>query len=444
MGFKLPSGALRIINRLEANGFEAFAVGGCVRDMLMGKQPKDFDLCTNAKPEEVLEVFENERVIKTGLQHGTVTVLLGKKPYEITTYRVDGEYLDYRRPSEVRFVKNIKEDLSRRDFTINAIAYNEIAGIIDFFGGEEDIDKKIIRCVGEPDKRFNEDALRILRALRFASITGFEIEEKTGKSIHKNRNLLRSIASERINIEFSKMLQGEHVQHVLTEYADVIAVFIPEIEPMFGFSQHSVYHHLDVWQHTVLAVALSESDRIVRITAFFHDIGKPSCFTTDKEKHGHFYGHAKVGSEIAETILKRLKFDNVTVDTVKKLVLYHDTMINPENKSVKRWLNKIGEDNLLRLLEVQEADTKAHATSVIEDRLQKSEAVKACIENIINENQCFSLKNLAVNGDDLLKIGFNSDEKLGITLNRLLKLVLEDQLENEKSVLLEAAKKWKN
>jgi tRNA nucleotidyltransferase (CCA-adding enzyme) len=436
----LPVKVQSIISLLAQNGFDGYAVGGCVRDSLLGKTPHDWDICTPATPEDMLRVFDGLRVIETGLKHGTLTVLLDGEPFEVTTYRIDGEYLDNRRPSSVRFIGSLADDLSRRDFTINAMAYNDQAGLIDPFSGAADLKTGLIRCVGKPDHRFGEDALRILRALRFASVFGFSLEPETTGSIHRNKELLQNISAERISVELGKLLCGVGAGDILRSCADVIAVFIPEITPMFGFEQQNPYHCFDVWEHTVTSITKAPEDLTLRLVMLLHDIAKPSSFTTDETGRGHFHGHPEKSAALAELILKRLKYDNLTIDTVKTLVLHHDVKVQPTLRAVKRLLNKIGPDNFKALLLVKLADYSAQNPDYFALRVQQLDELSGMLDTVLKERQCFSMKDLAVTGSDLLALGIPQGEQLGQVLKTLLEMVISDEAPNSRDELMTIAK----
>ena len=335
----LPPQVHTALDRLAAAGWEAYVVGGAVRDALRGCAAGDWDITTNAEPAQVERIFAGERLIETGLKHGTVTVLLGGLPLEITTYRVDGDYTDHRRPDAVRFTRSLREDLLRRDFTMNALAYNPRTGLVDICGGAEDIARGIVRCVGEPDRRFQEDGLRILRALRFASVLGFQITPETAAAIHRNAALLQYLAAERVRSELTKLLCGQNVGAVLREFADVPAVPIPELRPMFGFEQHNPHHDRDVWQHTVAVVAHIPPEPVLRWAALLHDVGKPPCFSRGPDGVGHFYGHAAKSAELADAVLMRLRFDTAGRTRITQLIRYHDLPVPPEPKPVRRLMN---------------------------------------------------------------------------------------------------------
>lgn len=440
---QIPKQAQKILNIFNYNGFEAYVVGGCVRDSILKRNPDDWDITTNALPFQTIQCFKSYKIIETGLKHGTVTIVIDNKHFEVTTFRIDGKYSDNRRPDNVAFTRNLKEDLSRRDFTINAIAYNPKKGLIDFFGGQKDIQNKIINCVGNPDLRFKEDALRIMRAIRFASVLNFKIGQNTKASIHNNKYLLKNIAYERITSELNKLLLGDGVKTILTDFADVICEFIPEIKPMIGFCQNNPYHYLDVWQHTIESIVQCKKERICRLTMLFHDIGKPLCYSEDSDGKGHFYGHHKYSAKIAETRLKKLKYDNFTISRVKDLVLYHDYNLKPTTKAVKRILNKLGEETLNQLFEVKIADTKAHDSKCL-SRLEDIEEIRLIFNQILEQNQCFSLKDLAVNGKDLMYIGIPQGSQIGIILNELMNMVIDETLPNDKDKLLQYALKLYN
>ena len=440
MNIKIPDEAQYIINILETNGHEAYVVGGCVRDSLLGEQPKDWDICTSALPEQTMKYFAEHHIIETGLQHGTVTLMLNHRPFEITTYRIDGVYTDNRRPDNVKFVSELKEDLARRDFTINAMAYNPRTGIADFFDGVKDLKSGIIKCVGNADSRFQEDALRIMRALRFASALGFSIDGDTSKSMLDNKKLLNNIAAERIANELNKLIVGNGVKSILSEHTPVIAEIIPEILPMIGFEQNNKWHYLDVWRHTLTSLDNAPKDIVLRLAMLFHDMGKPSCYTESDDKTGHFYGHPQVSHDMARKILLRLKYDNDTIRAVTQLILYHDAELQSQKKFIKRWLNKIGEERFRQLLEVKRADNKSQTMSLTQKILEMLDNIEVLLNEIIEQRQCFSLKDLAVNGRDLIDIGVAEGNKIGVILNQLVDMVIDEKIENDKTVLLETAK----
>jgi len=439
MNITIPKQVNIAIELLQNNGYETYIVGGCVRDYLMGKQPSDIDITTSAKPQETMRVFEDYKVIETGIKHGTVTVIINSLPLEITTYRIDGDYSDNRRPDDVSFTKSLKVDLARRDFTMNAIAYNPQVGFVDYFGGQNDIQNKVVRCVGTAKERFGEDSLRILRALRFSSQLGFEIERETSKALFVQRGLLKNISAERVAAELKKLLLGENVKEVFVQYADIIGAVIPEILPMKGFEQSTPYHIYDVLAHSIVAVQNIEKVPYLKIAALLHDIGKPKTFSKDEKGIGHFYGHAEISMKIADSILSRLKFDNFTKQRVDTLIKYHDVPIEPNEKSVKRWLNKLTPEIFFELLELKRADNLAQNPAYF-DRQQTTYKVNEIANKIIAQGECFSLKDLKIDGKDLIALGIPKGKVIGETLNKLLDFVIDKKLENDYQSLADYAK----
>ncbi len=435
----LPQGIVLLIHELEASGFEAWAVGGCVRDSLLGLAPHDWDVCTNARPEQTLLVFAGHRVIDTGIKHGTVTVLMDGVPYEVTTYRTEGDYSDSRRPDSVSFVSSLKEDLSRRDFTVNAMAYHPKKGLHDEFGGVEDLKNKLIRCVGDPGTRFTEDALRIMRALRFSATYGFAIEEKTAQALREHKDRLLLIAPERIREELMRLIVGAYAADVLREYAPVLHVFLPELIPMLGHQQFSPYHHLDIWEHTLKAVAAIKPEPALRLAMLLHDTGKPACFSRDEKGICHFYGHSQASHALAKEITARLHFDNQTAKTAKELVLFHDAIIPAKERNVLRWLNRIGETRLRQLIDVKRADTAAQHPDEREEKLRTIDELENCLDDVMRKRLPYTLKNLAVTGNDLAAIGIPQSPQTGLVLKALLEQVIDGKLSNEKEALLAAA-----
>ena len=439
----IPEDANELIHTLQNNGHSAYIVGGCVRDSILGRTPHDYDICTSATPSEMLEIFKDKKIIETGLQHGTVTVVVNGKPYEITTYRIDGIYSDNRRPDTVTFTDKLVEDLRRRDFTINAMAYNDEEGLIDPFNGMEDIKYKKISCVGCAEDRFREDALRILRAIRFAAQLEFAIMPGTDWEIHKQYKNLENISIERINSEFCKIASSDDFCVELLLYKDVFSLFIPELKDMFDFPQNNPWHIWDVFGHTIHAVEYCDSDDlVVRLAVFFHDFGKPHSYQDGEDGIRHFKGHGKVSADITDSIMKRLRFDNETRNNVVELVYYHDATFEVGKKYVKRWLNKIGEKQFRRLLQVKKADNKAQNLELSSDRIKELSEIEALIDEVLQEDECFSLKDLAVNGKDLIGVGYKAGKELGNTLNKLLQLVIDGNCPNEKEKLLQEAKKF--
>lgn len=435
---EIPSGANEIIHTLQNNGYEAFLVGGCVRDSILNRPIHDYDITTSATPDEMMEVFKDKRIIETGLQHGTITILIDGEAYECTTYRIDGNYSDSRRPDSVTFTQSLEEDLKRRDFTINAMAYNDEVGLVDPFNGMEDIKYHKIRCVGRAKDRFSEDALRILRAIRFASQLGFVLEPDTDWNISKMYKNLENISIERINSEFCKIAVSSDFCVQMVLYHEVFSLFIPEIKSMIKFPQNNPYHVYDVWNHTVHAIEYCESDDLVtRLAVFFHDIGKPHCYQDSEDGIRHFKGHGRVSADMTDEIMKRLRFDNDTREKVIELVYYHDATFEVGKKYVKRWLNKIGEEQFRRLLNVRRADIKAQADMNRGTRLQKIDNIGYILEEVLQDDECFSLKDLAVNGEDVMDtMLIKSGKEVGYWLNEILTRVIDGRLKNDRENLI--------
>lgn len=430
----LPPQVHTALDRLAAAGWDAYVVGGAVRDALRGCAAGDWDITTNAEPAQVERIFAGERLIETGLKHGTVTVLLGGLPLEITTYRVDGDYTDHRRPDAVRFTRSLREDLLRRDFTMNALAYNPRTGLVDICGGAEDIARGIVRCVGEPDRRFQEDGLRILRALRFASVLGFQIAPETAAAIHRNAALLQYLAAERVRSELTKLLCGQNVGAVLREFADVPAVPIPELRPMFGFEQHNPHHDRDVWQHTAAVVEHIPPEPVLRWAALLHDVGKPPCFSLGPDGVGHFYGHAARSTELAGAILTRLRFDTAGRTRITQLIRYHDLPIAPEPKPIRRLMNKLGVETVRQLFALHIADTCGQS-AICAGRVETYRQAERVLDALLAADACFSLKDLAVNGDDLLALGLRG-RAVGAALQACLDAVMDEAVPNDRTALL--------
>lgn len=442
---RIPSDAALIIQRLEAAGYEAYAVGGCVRDSLLGRPPKDWDITTSARPEEVKACFPEVRTIDTGLQHGTVTLLLGGQPYEVTTYRVDGVYSDCRHPEQVTFTSRLADDLARRDFTICAMAYHPHKGIIDLYGGREDLERGIIRCVGDAQTRFREDALRIFRALRFASVLDFALAPDTAAAVLDCRQLLRNIAPERIRVELDKLLCGPGAGRVLREYPQVLAQWIPEILPACGFEQHSPYHAYDVWEHIVRTVEAAPAEPVLRLTMLFHDIGKPACFTRDAGGRGHFHGHPAVSARMAEEILGRLRYDKHTSRQVLELVRLHDIWLAPDAVRIRKLLHVIGPDLTEKLFAVQCADAAGKAETAAAEQTGRVRAAEKVYAEILRRGDCYTVDSLAISGRELLDMGVPAGPAVGKILNRLLNKVMEGMLENTPESLQRTAEMlWKN
>ena len=439
MTIYVPRDVQNIIDKIEEHGHSAYIVGGCVRDSIMGRTPHDYDICTSALPDEVLSIFSDRKVIETGLKHGTVTVQGDADYYEVTTYRIDGEYSDGRHPDEVKFVDDVVKDLSRRDFTINAMAYNTRTGLMDPFNGYDDIKNGLIRCVGNPVNRFNEDALRIMRAVRFAATCGFKIHKDTHDAMLNLRHLLVNVSEERKTTEFNKMIICANADLLMT-YRDVFATFIPELQATFDFAQNNHHHIYDVYAHTVHAVANAPSDIYVRLALMFHDIAKPLVYVEDENRVGHFYGHAEESAKMTIDILKRMRMDNDTIAIVSQLVNMHDVNVSDSLKFTRRMLSKLGEIQFHRLVEVSRADKLAQSDNCDRNEtLRVLDVIKNNIETIKTNNEVFTLKNLAVNGHDLISIGITDGKLIGKTLNCLLDIVLAEPEKNVKEVLIELA-----
>lgn len=434
MTISIPDNVKIILDRLKNAGFEAYCVGGAVRDSIMGVTPGDWDITTSALPEETRELFKDFRTVDTGLKHGTLTVIIDRTPYEVTTFRIDGEYGDNRHPKKVTFTGKICDDLARRDFTVNALAYNEESGLVDLYGGQRDIYNSIIRTVGNADTRFNEDGLRIMRALRFSSTLGFEIEEETKKSIHKNKDLLQNISAERLTVELTKLLCGKNAFNILMEYPDVLSVFIPEIAPAVNFTQYGKKHAYDVWEHICHTVDTIPQDRTLRLTMLLHDLGKVLTHKLNENGDSTFKNHAALGGEMAREILTRLKFDKKTINRVSFLVGCHD-FEPPETKTeLKKHLKTKTPEDIRTLLVIKKSDRGALSESYRDISEGTAQTLK-WLEEIEINNECCTISQLAVNGNDLEKNGLKGEE-IGTTLNNLLDAVIENKVENTKADLL--------
>lgn len=439
---KLPQEAKRIINTLTAASYEAYAVGGCVRDSILGRQPEDWDITTSATPEQVKSLFS--RTIDTGLQHGTVTVLLNGESFEVTTFRIDGKYEDSRHPKEVVFTPSLEEDLKRRDLTINAMAYNDSRGLVDIYGGMEDIRRKVIRCVGNPCERFNEDALRILRAIRFSAQLGYSIDSETRDAVRRLAPNLKNISAERIQVELIKLMTSPHPDYLREAYfCGVTKVFFPEFDLAMETQQNHPHHCYSVGEHILHSLLEVEPDKVLRLTMLFHDIGKPAVITKDQSGITHFHGHAEVSADMARQIMRRLKFDNDTCNMVCKLVLHHDCgdNVEPDLRVVRRSVSKIGEDAFPALFLIKRADILAQSDYLRKEKLDHLKHLQELYQEFQDKKQCVSLKDLAITGTDLLGLGMKPGREVGDVLNRLLEQVLEDAEHNTKEYLLDQAKK---
>ena len=425
---EIPAGAKTILDTLRRHGYETYVVGGCVRDSLLGLHPKDWDICTAAVPERVEQLLAGHRIVETGLKHGTVTVLAGGTPYEVTTFRVDGTYSDNRRPDSVRFVPELREDLARRDFTVNAMAYSPETGLIDPFGGRDDLQRGLIRCVGNAGERFAEDALRVMRALRFASVYEFSIEDATAHAVHENARRLNHIAAERISTELCKLLGGKGILPILLDYSDVLTVIVPELAPCVGFRENGGLH--TVYEHVSHAVAACDGlDESVLLALLLHDVAVP-VFDA---------GHALRGQDMAEGILRRLRLDGKTRRETLELIEYHDADIPASKSAVKRWLNRLGPEGLDRLLAVRLADAAAGPGEDREQRLEHCRRLAELKEEILVAKECFAPNDLALRGSDLIGLGVPEGKHIGDILRLLLDMVIDGEVENERGTLLRQA-----
>lgn len=439
---ELPFQVCEVLKRIENAGFAAFVVGGCVRDHLMGMTPHDFDITTSATPKETENIFADCRVIETGIKHGTVTVLYKGVSTEITTFRVDGDYSDGRHPDSVSFSRNIEDDLSRRDFTMNGIAYNPKLGFVDPFGGEEDINSGIIRCIGDPDKRFGEDALRVVRALRFSATLGFPIEEQTARAMESHKKDLRKVSVERIFVELKRLLCGKDIKRVLMEFSSVFAEIIPPLGAEIGYDQGSKYHNSTLYEHTARAVEAAPETVEMRLAMLFHDIGKPLCRTEDEDGECHYYGHGEVSARMTDEILRSLKCDNALRERVVDIVRYHDIPVDTSRRYIRRQLAKHGAEIFADIMSAHIADDSAKC-DFCRGRIPKVYEAIAIAEEISAEKPCLSVKSLAVSGSDLRDI-VPPSPLMGEILSKLLGEVVDEKLPNEKSALLRRAAEIKN
>lgn len=434
----MPQEVRSLLVRLESAGYRGWAVGGCVRDTLRGAVPSDWDVTTDARPERVMALF-GERAIPTGLKHGTVTVCAGETHVEVTTFRRDGTYSDHRRPDAVQFSSSLEEDLARRDLTVNAMAMDLRGHICDPFGGQEDLSRRVLRCVGDPLRRLDEDALRIMRTLRFAAVLGFAIEPDTSAALHRRAPLLADIAAERILVEMNKLLTGEYMASVLLAYPDVLGVFLPELLPCVGFDQRNVHHCYDVWTHSVYAASAIAPDAVLRWAMLLHDIGKPDCFTVDEHGTGHFYGHPARSAELAEAVCRRLRMDKKSAQRIVTLVRWHDRDIPRTEKAVARAARQLGEDTLRQLLAVKRADNRAQSP-LCRGRAADIDRAEAILDDLLARQSCFSLRELAVRGNDLTALGLRGPA-VGEALQKLLDAVMDGSVPNERPALLALAQK---
>lgn len=443
MEITLPKQVKKIIETLEQAGYEAYAVGGCIRDSVLGRKPNDWDITTSARPLETKALFR--RTVDTGLKHGTVTVLMDGEGYEVTTYRIDGEYEDGRHPKEVLFTSDLVEDLRRRDFTINAMAYNEKDGMVDAFDGMGDMERRIIRCVGDAGERFTEDALRILRAVRFSAQLGFSIEEKTREAVMRLAGNLAKISAERIQTEMIKLLVSPHPEELRTAWeTGITAVILPEFDVLMETEQNTPHHRYTVGEHTLHALENVREDKVLRLAVLFHDMGKPQVRTVDETGRDHFKGHPVNSERIAEEVLHRWRLDNDTLNKVKRLVKYHDLRPALNQKSVRRMICRVGEDMFPMLLEVQRADILAQSSYGQEEKLHDLDEVNRIYHEILEECQCLSIKDLAVGGRELIADGMKPGKELGQMLALLLDHVLEEPQHNTKEYLLDYSRRLRD
>ncbi len=445
MKIDMPQDVRYIIEQLNKAGHQAYAVGGCVRDSVLGRQPNDWDITTSADPHAVKEVFR--RTIDTGIQHGTVTVMLKNNGYEVTTYRIDGEYSDHRRPDGVTFTSELSEDLMRRDFTINAMAYNEQDGLVDLYGGLEDLEKGIIRCVGNPDERFDEDALRIMRAVRFAAQLGFDIDSDTRNAAAKHAPELKNVSAERIETELTKMLVSDHPEKIMDMYElGITAVVLPQFDEMINTPQNNPYHKYDVGRHTVEVMKGVPATKVLRYAALLHDCGKPETRTTDENGIDHFKGHADVSEKIAVRVLKGLKMDNDTIRDVRTIVLWHDFGLkgNVSVKSVRKMLSQMGEEYFDDFVRIKTADIKGQSETFADESFQVLEQIIKYHDEIMEAGNALSIKSLAINGQDLKQQGVAPGPEMGQILRYLLDRVLDDPYLNTSESLLELVQGYLN
>ncbi len=441
MKIEMPMDVKNIIETLEANGHEAFAVGGCVRDTLLLRAPGDWDITTSAKPEEVKALFSH--TIDTGIQHGTVTVMKNHVGYEVTTYRIDGEYEDARHPKEVIFTANLVEDLKRRDFTINAMAYNDRVGIVDKFDGIRDLEEKVIRCVGEPRERFSEDALRMLRAIRFAAQLGFSIDEKTKEAIKELAPTLAKVSKERIAVELIKILVSDHPEEIRTAYElGLTRVFIPEFDIAMQTAQHNPHHKYTVGEHSIVAMQHVQAEKRIRLIMLLHDLAKPLVVTTDVAGDAHFVGHTQAGANMAKEILKRLKFDNATIDFVYRMIKHHDDRPPMDHMAlVRRRISEIGLENMPMMIEIKRADILAQSDYHFQEKMGYVDDLEHVYQEVVSKKYCVDKKDLCVNGRDLMEMGMKPGEGIGVLLDILFNDVINDPTQNDREKLLERANK---
>lgn len=440
MNLSLPHHISFILSRLNRQGFQAWCVGGCVRDALLGRSPSDWDIASSALPQQILSAFPQCRASLTGAAHGTVTLHVPGGTAEITTFRVDGDYLNHRKPQQVRFTSSLAEDLARRDFTVNAMAYHPALGLADPFSGFKDLHNRVLRCVGPPARRFDQDALRILRCLRFAAVLGFSIDPDTRRGAYENRRLLGAISGRRTRDELTRLLLGPWAPQVLWQEREIIFAALPELSPLWGCGQESPYHRYDCWGHSLCAVHYAPASPPLRWAALLHDSGKPAVKTLDEKGQAHFFHHAREGAALAGRLLRRLEFPSSRLQEIVALVERHGQPLPITEKKIRKWMGQWGPKGLFQLLDLMEADTRALAEAPARERLPMIARARQMAEETGNQGGCLTLKDLAVNGRDLLSLGCSPGPALGAALQGLLERVLAGELENRREDLLRAAK----
>ena len=436
----IPAEPEHLIEMLESAGFEAYAVGGCIRDCILGTEPYDWDICTSAVPEEMQEIFIDLKTVLTGAKHGTLTVIYNGKAFEITTFRTESEYSDFRHPDRVEFVKSLREDLARRDFTVNAMAYSKSAGLIDFYGGIEDLKTGTLRAVGNAFRRFEEDALRILRALRFMSVYDFIADAELDRALRSEYRRIEKVSAERISAELLKFLNGKRAAELLDEYREIFCNIIPELTPMIDLEQHSPYHNRDVWKHTLAAVEDVPPTDYLRLIMLLHDIGKPVVYVRDENGRGRFVGHPEVGAKIAENILRRLKLPSETIKHITTLINYHDVKLYPERAVVRKWLGVLGRKDLELLQLIRHADASGKYEQSVKEIEKDNPVITQIMDYIEADGDCISLKDLAIDGNDVRAAGIDNGRRIGETLAMLLDRVICGQLTNDRAELIDECK----
>ena len=437
---EIPQGAAWVLEQLRDAGYEAYVVGGCVRDSLLHRMPDDWDITTSAKPEDTKRIFR--RTVDTGIQHGTVTVMVDRTGYEVTTYRIDGEYADGRHPEHVTFTASLLEDLKRRDFTINAMAYSPAEGLVDEFDGIGDINRRVIRAVGDPVQRFTEDALRMMRAIRFSAQLDYRIDEDTREGIRLLAPNLQKVSAERIRVELEKLLLSEHPEELKEAYElGLLRQFLPELSECMECGQNNPHHCLSVGDHILCAVKAARRDKVLRLALLLHDIAKPQVKTTDENGIDHFHGHAARSAALADRILRDLKYDNQTREAAVRLIAWHDCNLGDSLPEIRKSISELGKEWFLPLLEVKTSDVEAQSDYQRDEKLGKIEYWRNAFEEIRCAGDCLSLKDLAVSGKDLIAAGAAPGKEIGRILHEMLEEVLREPAHNTREYLLE---KWQN